>query len=607
MPGSLAGCGRVELALIIDGVGLSNSVIINVGAVRGPVPPSVTSFSDALVKVGDAIAINGSGFDLQTALNTVIIGGKTAQVDLASLTQLVVRVPYGVGGGEVSVKTSRGEAVSRPRRPNSIRLRTSLSGLVEDTDGRPVRGLRVELSDKPISPTITNDQGVFIFANLDPGNYNLKFNSEASLLPFPNFTASKNRVEANKDTHYRKMDLQRISGQSYQVTGGTGQSLVSDVTTQPLVKLEEQGLIFEFQANTVITFPGGTTSGRLTLSRIKNSLTPAPLPPGQFSRAVAQLTSTAATLNPGGKLTFPNEDGYQPGISVDLYRLDQTPGSPNIGTFVKEGTAIVSADGQRIETGPNAIKEATVYLVSNTRPTTTVIGRVVTAGDNLPVIDAQVRTRGQLALTDGNGSFILRDVQTGPGDTLSVEAVYVRPDGRVSRARPVLVSSVVGGTTTLPSPLVLETEAGNRPPVISIESASIRVNAGETKEAPFFCYDPDGPQPRPTLSPLRSWTRVADKGEGKWSLVISPPASEEGSTRYVRLAAVDGQGGQTELDLEIKINGRPIPGRFSSALNTEQNTPLRIILSGSDPDNDPISYLIVASPANGNVSRNGSE
>src|SRR5262249_24100001 len=155
---------------------------------------------------------------------------------------------------------------------------------------------------------------------------------------------------------------------------------------------------------------------------VENSRAPVNLPPGQFSPVVAQITAFGATLLPGGKLTFPNSDQYAPGAPVKLFRFDQTRNSPTLGSFIETGMAIVSADGQRIETSPNAITEATVYFVSNPRQTTTVTGRVVDSDGKTPVRQALARAREQETFTDGNGGFVLRGVEVSPGDQISVEA-----------------------------------------------------------------------------------------------------------------------------------------------------------------------------------------
>jgi formylglycine-generating enzyme required for sulfatase activity len=147
--------------------------------------------------------------------------------------------------------------------------------------------------------------------------------------------------------------------------------------------------------------------------------------------------------------------------------------SPHLGQFVKIGSATVSPDGQRIATAQNAIRETGIYLVSNARPTTTVTGRVVTRGDNLPVPQAQVRIRGQLAQTDGNGSFLLRTVHPGENGRLLVEALQLRGDRTIVRTEQQAASRVAGEILPLPDPLVFQPP--NRTPSLEVPSFFVTV------------------------------------------------------------------------------------------------------------------------------------
>ena len=60
---------------------------------------------------------------------------------------------------------------------------------------------------------------------------------------------------------------------------------------------------------------------------------------------IAQVTPFKTILTPGGKLTFPNTDGFPAGVQVTLFRFDQTTISPTLGSFIAAGVATVSADG----------------------------------------------------------------------------------------------------------------------------------------------------------------------------------------------------------------------------------------------------------------------
>ena len=68
----------------------------------------------------------------------------------------------------------------------------------------------------------------------------------------------------------------------------------------------------------------------------------------------------------------------------------------------------VSADGQRVETATDAIKETSYFFAALRQLRTTAIGQIVE--NNKPMRQALVQVRGQTDFTDGNGGFVPRDV-----------------------------------------------------------------------------------------------------------------------------------------------------------------------------------------------------
>ena len=155
--------------------------------------------------------------------------------------------------------------------------------------------------------------------------------------------------------------------------------------------------------------------------------------------------------------------------------------------------AIVSGDGQRIETAANAVMLTSYYFVANPRPTTTVTGRVLD-NDRTPVRYATVRTRGQEGFTDGSGGFILRNVPVeASGASLTVEAAFARPSGRVDRAQSSSVLAVPSGIPDV-GEIILPAANSNQPPVVLI-SSELSVIAGETRDIPFIASDPDSSLP----------------------------------------------------------------------------------------------------------------
>ena len=610
----LSGRGKVQLTLVIDGAIVSNSLTINIGAGGGPLVAAVSSPGVVPALAGTAIGIRGRGFGSRAEDIRVSIGGVEATVERVAATELIVRIPYGAATGRLTVRTPRGESVSR----EAVKIQTSLSGLVESTERLKIEGMAVDLYDRsaadgarPLSSARTDEQGRFILAVPEAGDYLVVFNDSSTRLPYPTLS-SRVRVEAGKDNQLERIALQQVGRAAHRFDGRAENGLLSLVSEAGLgrtIRLEEPGIRFELPGQAVVTTPGGEPAGEITLTRVRNSLPPASLPAGHFSAVMAQITSFGARLEPGGRLTFRNEDGYQPGEKVDLYRLEQNRESQDFGRFVKVegGTATVSEDGQSISTPENAIREATIYFVSNPRQRTTLVGQVLIAeGDQpaRPLPYVRVAARGQQALTDGNGSFVLRDLPAGE-EALTVEAFYVQPDGSVARTEHGGIRAVTSGMTTLGDPIILHAVASNRAPVIVFSPLNMRVNAHETTTHEFICFDPDGTAVRPTLTALDGqpvdWISIAERGNGRWALVINAPANLAGSTRQFIIAARDAESAAATVSVVLKINGRPVATRPANDLLTEQKTPLNILLGAVDPDNDPLTYLIASYPTNGEL------
>jgi uncharacterized protein (TIGR03437 family) len=173
LPDSLIGLGRLELAISIqtdgpDGLVLSNSLLIDVGStpslisshLQQSMPSSarpirntpstregalvrtqITGLSPSLVEAGSLMTITGTGFNPQRRGNTVRFGSVEALIEEATSTELKVRVPYDAKTGIVSVRNSLGQKLSE----NRVEVQTSLSGVVINTENKPIGNLRVEL------------------------------------------------------------------------------------------------------------------------------------------------------------------------------------------------------------------------------------------------------------------------------------------------------------------------------------------------------------------------------------------------------------------------------------------------------------------------------
>jgi uncharacterized protein (TIGR03437 family) len=599
IPRSLLGRGQISLAASAPGA-TSNLAAIEIGPPPGNAPPTVSGFSAATVLAGQPLNIQGQGFSTVAAENLVRVAGTEARVVTASSTQLSVIVPFGAQSGAVSVRTPQGEGASAA----SLTLRTSISGLVENTARQPLPGVTLRLTGAGAS-AMSNAEGAFILPDTPSGPALVE--ADAAPLPitppYPKVTL-KLSVTGNRDNPFqRPIALQQATGPALQVGGSSGvagsDEEINSVPSGVNGSVQSNGVIFEVPDNATAQFPDGSTRGALTLTIVDNSRTPAPLPAGNFSSTIAQLAPFGVRLNPGGRLTFPNRDGFAAGSQVKLFRFDQTVNSATIGSFIEAGAATVSTDGQRIETAAGAVTETSYYFVSLARPTTTVTGRVVESDNVTPVRLALVRARGQEAFTDGAGGFVLRDVPvSGAGDQLTVEASAVRPDGRIDRAQRSGLIAVSGGVTQLTPPLALPSPVPNRPPLI-LAASSLVTNQNEARDVSIVVSDPDGQSVQAAVSGASFATLTSGASAGTLTLRLTPGASDSGNFTLT-ISATDDQGASATQNIALRVN-RP-PTASAQNVNVAAGTPRSLTLTANDADGDTLQFILASNPTRGALS-----
>lgn len=547
IPREWIGRGRMSLAVTAEGFGTSNSVEIEIAGPPNITPPTISGFSANSATAGETIQINGNGFAANPSDNLVRIGTTEATVTTGSATQLSVIVPFGAESSEVSVRTPLGEARSSSR----LAVRTSLSGFVEDTRRQPLPGVTVRVVGTSIS-TMTNVEGAFILPNVAPGTARIEIDPGSSPLnlshPQMRLTA---QVRADRDNQFsRPIALQATTGMAIAIGTSSATALIAN---SPAEQSQTATISLTIPAGAAVQFPDGSSSGRITVTQIEGSRMPASMPEGQFSSAIAQITPFGAAINPGAKLTFPNPDGFPANSVVKLFRLDQTAGSQTVGSFVEAGTATVSADGQRIETTSDAIKETGIYFASSLRPVTAVIGHVVESDGRTPVRRVLVRARGRESFTDGNGGFIIRSVPVNMGDRILVEATYHRATGRIDRTNKENVQLKIGGASSA-GELVLPARNANRPPAI-FAPASVTVAAGQTLETGFTVSDPDAGQTVQTRVSGADFATVSCNGN-LCTLRLAPAANLSGDFQLT-LTATDSQNATALHAVTITVTFPP--------------------------------------------------
>jgi uncharacterized protein (TIGR03437 family) len=419
-----AGLGSNKVELIFASVFPANAGFLSHSAGPGAPagPPQVTGFSPSTGLAGQTLAITGANFSENVIENFVRINGVVATTVSASPSQLVVTVPYGAQLGSVSVRTTQGEGISA----SSLALRTSISGFVISTGSQPIRDVRVTVDGTNIQ-AMSGIDGSFVLADVPSGDMTVGLDAPTSSpLPFPRVRVKVSAAAGRDNRFLRPIVLQNSTGP---------QGKVGTLTT----------------GNVSLEIPQGATNTPLTLTLVENARPPVDVPPGEFSTAIVQVTPFGQKLTPGGRLIFPNTEVIAPGTQATLFRLDQSPGSLSLGTFVEAGTATVSADGQRVETLAGAVNENSYYFISATRATTTVTGRVFQPDGATPANGVLVRSDGLETYTDGNGGYILRYVPVSPlTNAISVEAVLTNPNSNVIRIPPRQVPANIRGVTVMP-------------------------------------------------------------------------------------------------------------------------------------------------------------
>jgi len=470
LPRSLIGAGLVSGVLTANGFA-SNAFELEFASEPISAFPTFSGFSPASVLAGATLTINGSGFDPQAADNEVHIAGLTANVVSATTTQLQVTVPFGTQSGNVRVRTPQGEGTSA----SAITLRTSISGIVQNTASEPLAGMTAQVSSSA-SMGISDATGNFILADVGGGAALVEINGATvpASPPYP-LVVLKQIVSSGRDNQFsHPIYLQQATGPSANVgSGGEGgpgdDAEESDAPVsgpnagaealaaqnQRVTTLTNGSVTLEIQAGTRAQFPNGATNGDVTLTNVVGSRTPVPMPQGIFSTLVAQITEFGVKFTPGGTLIFNNADGLPAGSTATLWMLDQDRQSQTIGQFVAVGPAAVSADGKTIRSAPGAVKITSIYFVAVERPMTTITGRVVDCSGR-PQAGATVNALGHSDITDATGSFVLGGVPViTPNTSVTVEASLVQ-DGQTFTAR-ANIFIVPGGVTSVRPDLILFT------------------------------------------------------------------------------------------------------------------------------------------------------
>ncbi|HKQ79054.1 MAG TPA: Ig-like domain-containing protein, partial [Blastocatellia bacterium] len=595
LPRNFGGRGRITLLVKASGYGASNAAEFEIGSGTQSQGTMQINSPALPVLAGEELEISGSGFAANPRENNVQIvadDGVTAKAQVLTVgaNAIRIRVPFGAGTGQLKVSRGQIEASA------AVTVRTSVSGFIERAviqDSQimrvPIPGARVRLRERPEFERVTDDEGSFVMPDMTPGN-----KVEFEILP-----------PANGSLNFptKKFPMPVRAGRDNQIPRGDEQTVISGAPFPLLAGYEESSAEANTEANANVA--AAVPDQNLTLTYLVAGRTPANLPVRHFSSRIAQIAPFGRPISPGARLSFPNADAIPVSAQARLFKFDQTDGSATLGRFIDIGAATVTADGQRVETAPNAITEGSYYFVSIARPTAAISGRVVES-DGRPIPRAIVQARGQSTFTDGFGGFVLNNtpVMKTSGDRVRVEVSYQRPDGRVSRKDSGEVELTAGALATVKPDIALDPETANFPPVI-LAPSSLTLNAGETRDFDLVTHDPDSgqaPQVSPPGGSAAAFTTLSSQGQGVYRLRLSPGANAAGSYALT-LTAMDNTTSVTHsIAVTVTQASANMPTAQGQALTTPEDTPRAITLSGSDPGQAALSYAIVSGPSRGSLS-----
>ncbi len=502
------------------------------------------------------MTINGSGFVSTAGGMQVIVTDAQNRVALAQIvevnqTRIRVRVPFGAGTGQVSVKTAQGES-AKP----ALSLRTSVSGFVEeaakDASGATQRRAiaNANVAARPLLPPgaskslRTNTDGTFVIGDLAPGLYAIEIDSGTSGVTFPKTTFSMN-VQGNRDNQLPTTAEVRSTQQGGSLANNAGQNGGAMTTIN---QGSATATTFGLPNGCRVTTAPDPVNGRMTISLLDPERVPAALPFGTFSSTIAQVSPFGAVMSPGGTLRLPNTDNLNSGQNVKLYRFIQptsSDGNPSmLGKFIETGVGTVNGSSiTAIETGGNAtngIKESSFFFVSPVYPTARIAGRVLT-NDGLPATNAVVGVRGQFAYTDGNGNFTLENIPViRSGDSVTLEISYMRPDSKVDRTTRGLVAISSGGLATLERDIVMPMNISPGQPTVLVPPR-LTINEGQSLDFEIYA----NPVSQIALAASGFTASTTFKSDGIYNLRLGSGSGSAGE--YTLLLTVMGNNGAVTL------------------------------------------------------------
>ncbi len=313
----------------------------------------------------------------------------------------------------------------------NFQAQTLLSGVVEDTEGRPLAGATVSLVTSPgVQPVFTDSAGVFTITQPVVGDQRIRVDATGVRDPCQtcgarSFTAATIPVTLGLN---QNNVLQRPIYMSPAFQDGTQVQVIPDQTTV---------VTSPHAPDVILTIPAGATSlpsnAQVSISMSVVSSDKTTLRPPQFAMPdqVVSFEPSGLTFNTPVALTMPNRDNLPAGTNVVVLSLNSATGQ-----WEPDGVAVVDSSGSTITTKDGAgITHFSQVFMAPIGPRIAQVGAQDKPGANL--FDGALSLSVQTPSYKVNGS----DISQG----LTYRSAWAKP------------TVLLTNTLTLPSPTITAT------------------------------------------------------------------------------------------------------------------------------------------------------
>lgn len=216
---------------------------------------------------------------------------------------------------------------------------TSVSGVVLDNANTPIPNATVRLLGTGLS-TVSDTNGRFLIPGAPVGTATLSVDGSTSTrtqtFPFLSFVIQD--LPGQNNTLNKPVYLPAVDVNNAQTVGG------DDPVTLTMAGVP--GVAFTIAPHSV-TFPDGSTVGKLSLSQVKSDMVPMEPVNGSAPDLIWTLQPAGTRFSVPVQVTLPNTQARPPGTVTEFFQYDH-----DLEQFVSAGTMHVSADGSVLTSDP---------------------------------------------------------------------------------------------------------------------------------------------------------------------------------------------------------------------------------------------------------------